>query len=252
MKQKILELRKKIDRIDGILIICLDKRIQTAKLIGDIKKKNNLPIIDKNREKEIFRKVERTKNKENIIRIFERIIEESRKIQNIIKIATLGPEGTCSENAAKNFISKKELNAEIILKDSFQACLTALDKKEADIAIVPSAFEKLNELIFRNLNKIKITESFVLNTPALVIAKNNAKEIKKVACHPAPFILIDNIFPKDKIIFTSSNSISAIKTANKEVDACLTTEIAAKKNNLKLIKNFGEVPMSWNVFERIK
>jgi len=85
MKQKISELQKEIDKIDETLINCLDKRADLVIAIGKIKKENNLPIFNKDREKEIFRKIERAKNNRNILRIFKKIIEESRKIQGKIR-----------------------------------------------------------------------------------------------------------------------------------------------------------------------
>lgn len=81
MKEQITQLRKKIDRIDRTLIDCLDKRIEIARIIGDIKKKNNLPIFNKAREKKILSKVELALNKKIVIPIFKEILRQSRKAQ---------------------------------------------------------------------------------------------------------------------------------------------------------------------------
>ena len=253
VKQEIKQIRKEMDILDRTIIISLDKRLDLVKTIGEIKKKNNLPIFDSLREQIILDNTNKDRNNVSIRKIFSIILEQSKKQQeNRTIITTLGPEGTCSENAAKTFILNKGVKAEILLKESFEDCIASLKNKNADIVIVPSAFKELNELIFRNLGKIEITESFVLNTPALVFAKKDSKTIKKIATHPSPLILLEKVAPKSKIILTNSNSISALKVAGEEADACITTEIAAKNNNLSIIKNFGKVPMTWNVFRRIK
>lgn len=47
-------LRKKIDEIDDKLLILLKERLEISKKIGEIKKKNNMPIYDPVREQEII------------------------------------------------------------------------------------------------------------------------------------------------------------------------------------------------------
>ena len=47
-------LRKKIDEIDDKLLIWLKERLAVSKKIGEIKKKNNMPIYDPVREQEII------------------------------------------------------------------------------------------------------------------------------------------------------------------------------------------------------
>ena len=47
-------LRKKIDEIDNKLLILLKERLEVSKKIGEIKKKNNMPIYDPVREQEII------------------------------------------------------------------------------------------------------------------------------------------------------------------------------------------------------
>lgn len=47
-------LREKIDEIDDKLLILLKERLEVSKKIGEIKKKNNMPIYDPVREQEII------------------------------------------------------------------------------------------------------------------------------------------------------------------------------------------------------
>lgn len=47
-------LRKKIDAIDNKIITLLEKRMKYVFKLAHIKKDNNIPIEDKNREKEII------------------------------------------------------------------------------------------------------------------------------------------------------------------------------------------------------
>ena len=82
--EDIEELRKKINIIDSKLVLLINERAAIAKLIGDLKKNNKIAIIQEEREKIVYEKVEnRTKiiSKEDISKIWKVIIEVCRKIE---------------------------------------------------------------------------------------------------------------------------------------------------------------------------
>lgn len=58
---KIKKLRNLVDQTDKELICLLEKRFKLAKSIIKIKKNKNLPVEDLNREKEIIRKLLKSK-----------------------------------------------------------------------------------------------------------------------------------------------------------------------------------------------
>ena len=79
------EFRKSIDLIDNQLMELLINRLHIVKEIGEYKRKNNLPILDKNREKLIYNKIN---NKyildveNNFVKsIYIKLMEETKKIQ---------------------------------------------------------------------------------------------------------------------------------------------------------------------------
>jgi len=80
-------LREEIDKIDSKLLQLLNERSKLALEIGEIKKKYNLPVYDPEREKKIMERLlkENTGPLENsaIIRLFERIIDEARRLERI-------------------------------------------------------------------------------------------------------------------------------------------------------------------------
>jgi chorismate mutase len=84
-KKEIEHHRNEIDRIDRQLIELLNRRANHAITIGKIKKELHLPVYDPERETQI---IEGLKNFNNgpltpkaIERLFERIIDESRRIE---------------------------------------------------------------------------------------------------------------------------------------------------------------------------
>ncbi len=82
--EEIEELRRKIDVIDNKLVILINERATISKLIGDLKKKKNIAVIQKDREKIVFQNIENHSkiiSKEDINKIWKVIIEVSKKIQ---------------------------------------------------------------------------------------------------------------------------------------------------------------------------
>ena len=79
--------RREINRLDSELLRIFNERASLALKIGEIKKELGLPVYDPEREKRIFEAMA-TANRgplENdaIIRLFERVIDESRRLERI-------------------------------------------------------------------------------------------------------------------------------------------------------------------------
>ena len=83
----ISEVRKRIDLLDDVLLRIFNERARLALEIGHLKKDLNLPVYDPAREKRIFNRMK----EENpgplddgaIVRLFERVVDESRRLERI-------------------------------------------------------------------------------------------------------------------------------------------------------------------------
>jgi len=81
-------IRQEIDSIDSELLRIFNRRAALALKIGEIKKGLGLPVYDPAREKRIFARMK----EENpgplddgaIVRLFERVIDESRRLERIM------------------------------------------------------------------------------------------------------------------------------------------------------------------------
>ena len=83
----IADWRRKIDALDLELVRVLNERARCAIEIGKIKRRHNLPIYDPKREEQIIRTVVGSNpgplDAPGIRRLFERIIDESRRIERV-------------------------------------------------------------------------------------------------------------------------------------------------------------------------
>lgn len=79
------ESRKRIDSIDEQIMMLLNRRAAEVKQIGRIKTAAGIPLVDAQREAEIYRRITAENfgqiDNEGLMRIFEQIVAESRRIQ---------------------------------------------------------------------------------------------------------------------------------------------------------------------------
>ena len=79
--------RREINRLDQDLLRIFNERAALALKIGEIKKELGIPVYDPEREKKIFESMARENpgplETEAIIRLFERVIDESRHLERI-------------------------------------------------------------------------------------------------------------------------------------------------------------------------
>ncbi len=82
------DLRKDIDRLDDDLLRIFNERAGLALKIGEIKKGLGIPVYDPAREKRIFQRMKDANpgplDDQAIVRLFERVIDESRRLERIM------------------------------------------------------------------------------------------------------------------------------------------------------------------------
>jgi len=79
---KLIELRKKIDSLDEEIFDLLEKRMNLSKEIKDVKKKENISVLDSGREQEILDKIySRDHFGEEIGDIYKKIMNVSKDLQ---------------------------------------------------------------------------------------------------------------------------------------------------------------------------
>lgn len=92
------ELRRRIDALDERLVELLNARAVCALAIGEIKHRLGLAIYQPEREREVLANVRRINqgplDDEAIVRLFERIIDEARRLERIA--------GECPRSVGEN------------------------------------------------------------------------------------------------------------------------------------------------------
>lgn len=121
--EALLAVRQQIDRLDGEILDRLAERARCAQKVGEIKKG---PLYRPEREAQVLRNIAEKNpgplSNEAVQRIFREIMSWCLGLEQPLKVAYLGPQGTYSESAAsKHFGGAPELQAQQTIDDVFHA-----------------------------------------------------------------------------------------------------------------------------------
>lgn len=79
------ELRKSIDALDGQILDLVAERVRVVLQVGQYKRRNNIVVYDPERERTMLERLcgraQHPLDADTVRRIFERLIDESRRIE---------------------------------------------------------------------------------------------------------------------------------------------------------------------------
>jgi chorismate mutase/prephenate dehydratase len=185
-------MRNQIDALDWQILELVQKRAQTAIELGQLKKKNSLPIMDLARERTVLTRLTQKVTpgyglgQEAVAAVFTEIIKACREAQAPIKVAYLGPAGTFSHAAALEQFGRL---AHFIAGDDLAQVFKTAESGEADFALAP--FENTTEgivgqtldLLTETNLKVQATLNLRVNL-ALMSAHGDIARLKVITSHP--------------------------------------------------------------------
>lgn len=90
-----------------------------------------------------------------------------------MRFATLGPEGTCHENAVKNYLSHHSLkNSAILFIDDFMNGLEMVRHGEVDYLVQCSAHPEVHLVTEKYFQEIFVTDTFIFPTKDLALLED--------------------------------------------------------------------------------
>ncbi|WDE11838.1 hypothetical protein [Thalassomonas haliotis] len=164
-------------------------------------------------------------------------------LENKLTIHTLGPSGTNCEKAASKWFLDKKLEGNVVLHPTLEAAVENIGDSDSDLLLGCAVYPDLHNIVFKNLPKLKLVDSFIMPTIDMVLASRGQQELNTFATHPAPASLVTHL----EAVFVNSNAAAAAFCAEGGADACITTATAAENNKLTILKSFGPVPMCFTV-----
>ena len=138
MSRSLEEIRVRIDGIDSQLLNLLNQRADLVHEVGEIKRKEGLEIYAPEREEKLLlRLVEINQGRlspKSIRAIYREIMSAALALEEDLKIAFLGPEGTWTHQAA---VSKFGRSVQYVPQKSLADVFSEVERRAADYGVVP-------------------------------------------------------------------------------------------------------------------
>ncbi|MER6997960.1 bacilysin biosynthesis protein BacA [Streptomyces sp. NPDC000410] len=166
-------------------------------------------------------------------------------VSRVTTIHTLGPAGTNLEKAAHHWFEEQRRDGRVVLHTEVEDGLDVMRFDGTEAILACAVYPRLHDLVFGNLDRLAMVDTFILDTYDMVLASRPEQDsIATIVTHPAPSCLVTS---RGEISFASSNSHAAALCASGLYDSCVTTDQAARSEGLRVVENFGPVPMVFTV-----
>jgi len=165
-------------------------------------------------------------------------------VKDIRVIHTLGPAGTNCEAAAHEWFRRNGRKGTVHLHPTFEIAAEAFNDDPAIAVLGCVAYPDLHNLVFSNLNRFQMVDVFVMPTFNMILASRTGDVPKTISTHPAP----QQLAPQGaQLSFVNSNAQAAVDCRHGRTEGCITTAKAAHSLGLKMIQDFGPVPMGFTI-----
>ncbi|OKB64216.1 chorismate mutase [Serratia marcescens] len=262
----LLVLRERISALDLKLLALLAERRELAIEVGKTKLHSHRPIRDKERERDLLDALIAAAKPYDldgfyVTRLFQLIIEDSVLTQQALlqhqlnpvsqhsaRIAFLGPKGSYSHLAARQYAARHFDQLIECGCQKFQDIFTQVETGQADYAILPienTSSGSINE-VYDLLQHTSLSIVGELTNPinhcVLVAGDSELNQIETVYSHPQPFQQCSqflNRFPHWKIEYTESTAAAMEKVAklNSPKVAALGSEAGGALYGLQVLEH---------------
>ena len=186
------DIRKKIDELDSKLLELLNNRADLVHEVGEIKKKGGIEIYAPEREESLLKglieKSEGRLSEASIRAIYREIMSAALSLEQDLKIAYLGPQGTWTHQAA---ISKFGHSVKYSPQESLAGVFDCVARKKADYGVVPienSTEGAVNHTLDMFADSpLRICAQILLPIENALMAKIARDKITKLYSHPQVF-----------------------------------------------------------------
>lgn len=238
------DIRKKIDDLDSKLLELLNNRADLVHKVGEIKKKGGIEIYAPEREESLLKglieKSEGRLSEASIRAIYREIMSAALSLEQDLKIAYLGPQGTWTHQAA---ISKFGHSVKYSPQESLAGVFDCVARKKADYGVVPienSTEGAVNHTLDMFADSpLRICAQILLPIENALMAKIARDKITKLYSHPQVFgqcrNWIQKNFPGADLVEVSSTTRAAELVNEQAGAAALGGRLAAELNGLEIL-----------------
>jgi chorismate mutase/prephenate dehydratase len=189
-RPELLALRDRIDALDRELLALINRRMQVAVEVGELKKSEGSPVFRPEREAQVIDGLKAINpgplKAESLAPIWREIMSASRALETPTRVAYLGPAGTFSEEAALGYFGSSIARVPCA---SFDEVVRATTAGAADFGVVPVE-NNTEGVVARSLDLFLTMPLFIIGETSLLVRHNLLRKqndrdgISAVCAHP--------------------------------------------------------------------
>jgi chorismate mutase/prephenate dehydratase len=242
---ELARLRERIDAIDAGILAKLNERAQAVLEVGRLKVAAGLPVYEPAREQEIVGRLAAANPgpfpDRGIGPVFREIVSATRSLEEVLRVAYLGPQGTFSHQAAVRHFGRL---AELVACRTIADVFAAVSRGEAALGIVP--IENTTEgIVTPTYDCLAATELTLCGEVQLRISNHllsrsgERERVRRVASHPQPLAQcrrwLDAELPGVERVEVASTAEAARMAVGDDSIAAIASAIAAEECGLRTI-----------------
>jgi chorismate mutase/prephenate dehydratase len=243
---ELARLRERIDAIDAAILAKLNERAEAVLEVGRLKGSAGLAVYEPAREQAIVGRLVATNPgpfpDRGIRPVFREIVSATRSLEEVLRVAYLGPQGTFSHLAAlRHFGQLSECVPCATIRDVF----SAVARGEAAVGIVP--IENTSEgIVTPTYDCLAATELTLCGEVQLRISHHllsrsgERGRVRRIASHPQPLAQcrrwLDRELPGAERVEVASTALAARLAAEDDAVAAIASAIAAEEYGLRTIE----------------
>jgi chorismate mutase/prephenate dehydratase len=248
-EKDIKKLRIEIDALDAELLALLNRRAALVRKVGELK--GGAPAYRPERESDILRRIAAQTRAgagkgggmpaESALSVFREIISACRALEQDIRVAYLGPQGTFSEQAVRRHFGQA---VEALPAPSIDEVFRSAESAATQFAVVP-AENSTDGVVGRTLDLLLTTPLRICGEIELRVRQNlltrapKLAAVKRVYSHAQSLAQcngwLNQNLPNAERVQVSSNAEAARRASREKGAAAIAGEAAAALYRLKVL-----------------
>ena len=239
-------LRQKIDDIDDDILDLLNQRAAVVIEVGKAKAGQSKDFYVPSRERAIYERLTAANPgpfpSEAIRKVFREIISASLSLEQPMKVAFLGPQGTFTHAAA---MQQFGFSAQLMPQKSIPAIFEEVARGRAPYGVVP--VENSTEGVVSHTldmfmeSELKINAEIMLGISHFLMSRSGRMtDIKKIVSHPQPLAQcrkwLEENLPDVPLVDVGSTALAAQMALEDESFGAIASEMAATLYGLQVVK----------------
>ncbi|MEN3034266.1 MAG: prephenate dehydratase [Aquificaceae bacterium] len=257
------KLRGQIDEIDLQILRLLNERAKIARQIGEIKKSMGLEIHSPEREQEVLKRLSRLNSElfkeafptEALRYVYREIMSACLSLEEVIKVAYLGPRATFTHQASLEFFG---LSAKYIAVGTIEDVFKEVELSRADYGVVP--IENTTEGVVNfTLDRFLQTQLQIVGEVVIPIRLNLLSSLEEISKIEAVFShrhaiaqcreWLSKNLPSVKVFETESTARACEIALESQGVGAIASEAAAQVYRLNILaRNIQDNPDNYTRF----